>query len=1688
MVSAQSSAVVTKVVGLLALLLLSLSPMTAGIESQASGKTTGESISGRAQSAASVSTIVFTVGDLSPQFSAQTTPVRRLQLDASLGVSVTSVSPSIYSGTVSLSNGTVLVAGSLMISQGMLPPFGPYSFNQRTSFLSATDHLRLQGLPYPSGTNFSSAAATVPSITPTTLLKSSLPYLSGGMFYLYDNGDLYYSRRMSTTWLGAAYVDILRVSQQDNTNYFTPRLVNSDPAFLNDTGGVPPKILRIMTLDGNSILAFASNGKIYAAGNPTIAGNNNTDVAFDASVFRVDPFRASVFLPALSQTEMENIDTLPVAMVSESVLIYTNGTLYGWGYSTYNNIFDVANNYQPYTVPFAIDLTSLLPETGSPTFYPANITKISINGVGSLLVLADGRCLTYSRDGRSLDSQLTGFVRSLPSGSSSIVSITNIQSKEHFLLLDDGSVWMYSLPDSVSTSVYAWTLNWINFNQNGPWKSDFGPALPPGYTIKSITCDIYYQTLIFHATAPAAASPSVPPQLASPPAKTQRLIAIDPYHTISYLEYYREMSKFDYFRNYPEPELNQIVQVSMGQNQMLVVTRNGSLLISGPSQVGVLPLDRRLSYTEPPVLSDQRPFGNQPILSAASGFLSGAAILADGRLAIWGIGTDMSTVTSPPTAPSAAPQAAYQPANAMPNGNRVTILSQPDALANFSGVYSNDIRYIATDTLGRLYSLGTWYREPFMSAKVLTSHPSLFQTVGAIKAISLSQIVSVDTGELWLVAGNSSAMVQVVRAKNVTLTGAAFKDSRFNYFTYPAPSDFFTARSMAAGSEFAIILTDSGLYGVGSHPLWFTAGGANGQYLTPTLVVMPGLPPTSQLKKVILDSDMMLALSYDGKLYSTCGANNLLTRCTSASAQVLQVAPRYNYSLLYDVGAPDIGFRPIAVDADTFEAVPRDLSTPHLTLITGRSTDAYAWGSTEIDGTDGQIRLLAEGHPLDSDNVTNIRFGFYASFDYQVSANTTLHSVQNTLLTGGSAYQYLPAPTAIQPSNDPDLIFFGALDVGIMDIYRNCSGSFYMINLLNDQTTVPPRAAVPGFAWTGFDPSQPIGSTEPSTASHHYFGKAIDFDRYDLSAGYGSCMASEATIEKAYCESMAEMFDTPSVIMRSYYCLMVEEDGTMWARGSWPLDYTLDDCSGAMYGEQSSCQNAVVIGQPSGPSGFPIYWITNQLPTSSMSFTAATLADASIGKRHVLILLTDGSVGVYGNNWRGQLGHDPLTMENSTQLIPVSLAGVFSHGSTASQVLASGRTSYAVSLDKTQIASWGNNAFGELGRVTSNPSGLDLDAYDWHIGLVNLPSNKGQITDFKCSDSSCFVLYGGLGEVYSWGSANNLNLGRRIRTGAIYDPNPAFADLLQFPSGGPPRLISEIHASKTTSTVMFRAMIGTPTPVFVPVAPVTEPVASPVASTIAEPTTPPTAAAAPPVVPVAPVAAIQPTPVGCSGTPPSSAFYCQNGIWVASGAITLGGSHPAAPAAPVTPGTPVAASPPTAEDTLPISSPTVIIGSLTVTTGGTVVFEPPVNISPETPLLNVTGCFNVSEGGSLALTITPANWEVLKTQLNSKTALLVESSCAMLPAAITVPVTTPKDCRKTTAKFESVALSSGRYGLQSTFMVNSNDCTQWWIILLCAIGGVLIATCIAVIVYRIVTTSNAKKASSNLKRRSGALG
>ncbi|KAL0244169.1 hypothetical protein GEMRC1_008254 [Eukaryota sp. GEM-RC1] len=162
------------------------------------------------------------------------------------------------------------------------------------------------------------------------------------------------------------------------------------------------------------------------------------------------------------------------------------------------------------------------------------------------------------------------------------------------------------------------------------------------------------------------------------------------------------------------------------------------------------------------------------------------------------------------------------------------------------------------------------------------------------------------------------------------------------------------------------------------------------------------------------------------------------------------------------------------------------------------------------------------------------------------------------------------------------------------------------------------------------------------------------------------------------------------------------------------------------------------------------------------------IRQASAGRWHSLVLLTNGDVYSAGNNDHGQLGYDSGD-RNFHERIQIS---------NIIQIVASYRSSYALNISGS-VYSWGNNQYGQLGLGHS----INKDTPSLIQNLENVKQIGGRhLTSFALT---------GDGKVFGWGSAgqaaffikedgSTATCGRVLGGSGTYPSPTLFAEDIEF--------------------------------------------------------------------------------------------------------------------------------------------------------------------------------------------------------------------------------------------------------------------------------------------------------------------
>ena len=111
-------------------------------------------------------------------------------------------------------------------------------------------------------------------------------------------------------------------------------------------------------------------------------------------------------------------------------------------------------------------------------------------------------------------------------------------------------------------------------------------------------------------------------------------------------------------------------------------------------------------------------------------------------------------------------------------------------------------------------------------------------------------------------------------------------------------------------------------------------------------------------------------------------------------------------------------------------------------------------------------------------------------------------------------------------------------------------------------------------------------------------------------------------------------------------------------------------------------------------SGTPVAVVTSGV------LAGKTITSVAVGGNHTLVLCSDGTLAVWGDNTYGQFGNGSTTASNVP--VQINATGVLA-GKTVVAVAAGGLHSLVLCSDGTLI-SWGNNSSGQLGNSTTTQS------------------------------------------------------------------------------------------------------------------------------------------------------------------------------------------------------------------------------------------------------------------------------------------------------------------------------------------------------------------------------------------------
>ncbi|MFT4186029.1 MAG: hypothetical protein QM613_02205, partial [Micrococcaceae bacterium] len=144
--------------------------------------------------------------------------------------------------------------------------------------------------------------------------------------------------------------------------------------------------------------------------------------------------------------------------------------------------------------------------------------------------------------------------------------------------------------------------------------------------------------------------------------------------------------------------------------------------------------------------------------------------------------------------------------------------------------------------------------------------------------------------------------------------------------------------------------------------------------------------------------------------------------------------------------------------------------------------------------------------------------------------------------------------------------------------------------------------------------------------------------------------------------------------------------------------------------------------------------------TTTGVLSGKTITSISARSDHSLALASDGTVYAWGANGSGQLGNNTTT--NSSVPVAVTTTGVLS-GKTITDISAGDAHSLVLASDNT-LYSWGNGAYGRLGRGSTTSSSVPVA-----VTMTGVLSGK-TITDISAGNYNSYVVASGW--AYAWGS------------------------------------------------------------------------------------------------------------------------------------------------------------------------------------------------------------------------------------------------------------------------------------------------------------------------------------------------
>jgi len=1400
-----------------------------------------------------------------------------------------------------------------------------------------------------------------------------------------------------------------------NATYVIELLQNTtNPAILPPYGAT--KFIDIVSND-NSLGLISTAGDAYALSLMNEFCTVGTDLTRPG-------YQPRVFLPYGTNVTMMDLRAKHGLAVTTNA---TNGeeTVWAWGAKCFFGIG--VSDCNSCTIPMMIPGVDVL-------MSPLDRVRFLVaSPVESHVVLASGRVISWGVDPAAFDVEIEGIS---VYAQLSIVQMTASYGGLH-LLLSDGTVWSRMPPQGVIAAVNLFSAlsdfsNRNNASVRALWKADFTPALPSNYAIRKLLTSAVNAGDLYAIADPLPAPIVVSEPLLNPPdpyetsPTTNRLITwgtcpFSPFSTNSEIaplltnfisqDYLMDLT---HLPNLP-PQARQVVKVSVDYMHALILTASGHVLSWGAANsqsatTGVSPYQSGVSWRLPKVI-DPALFGGQAVVDVAAGTGNSAVLLANGSIVLWGS--------------YATPINQYKRDVSLNNKDSDVHSKEFETLCQISGTLPYTSIFLAPHHQQQQHPRYRHQKTQQSQGSKRSSYEELLSFPD--EHLNSLAFLSTYTGSFTNLQAQGPVITafDTVNQVPVSIVPSSSAPS--------VPSPLISHPSLLTPPETALIITPANAAFVvlsSSFRLTYVTYGTNttigqcdssievpvGGFIAFYCVISTPLLNTSTILQIETGDAFLMFRAVDG-VYGV-GTNPYLwsgTLTTPSPLNFLGVDPLLlkstNLAKITTAGQHTY----FLLKNGTLLATCGDVNTLCISLPGAVPILRTSYSFIDIIGTrsSGADCMMAivnlPGSPSFSHVIPEPAFKpLFLGDAFSGSSGFGYYGISAKMTTMGLAPPGHPleSPSATNISLGVFLNF--------VDGMRDDAPAYPRWIRSGSQTTMSTTDT--GNTPTFWDLNVTVPTTVTSAGWAHVVlraGCTLELwesnpgstTSFPLQPNYTSQFPSD-TPPRVYTDTAvgwitSTVTQNPQCQTRQstvvdfqchsksptqndpLFCLLWTADGHLYTYGmSSYADPKKLACQYGVLGDIVTC-SANYVDQ---------FTLDVDVSTTKSALAGRVVTQVSLGARHVLVLTASGEVVCWGDPTYGQCPF-PLGM------IPVYPTLVSLPTTSITRVVASSWTSYAV-VNDLYIYAWGDNKFGGLGTGV----GSLLLPFSSTPVIVRTPVRP--ISQFKCSAYTCYVLFQN-GQLYTWGLGDMDNLGRPTPPSnpiesniARFDPMPAVA-ATAIALFGPTRRITEIHTSSAAFAAILRAVYDT---------------------------------SAPPVT------------VACYGPPPSPAFDCVDGTWIAVGPIVFG--------------------PSVNNSQVVIGSPTVVIGNLTIEPGSTIVFSNPL---PSGSLLNVSGCITGSP--SIQITFDPSTWKTTKSgNPNGKQYTLLESSSC--PSTTSVSdlanprVTTPKDCRKTSATLQDGTSTSGRPTLLAIMHVNSSKCNVWWIVLLSVFGAALVVVVIGAVIWK----------------------